>query len=67
MKKIVTEECPTFKCVVECFVEQVPVKIYRKVPCCTSNPACTTDKVQPAEDKAGKADKATKHDKGDDE
>src|SRR5262249_38135733 len=33
MKKIITEEKPTTKCVVEEIVELVPVKIYHKVPC----------------------------------
>jgi len=33
LKREVTEEHPTFKCVVECVVGRVPVKVYRVVPC----------------------------------
>lgn len=33
VKKFVTTECPTYKCVVETVVERVPCKVYRKVPC----------------------------------
>jgi hypothetical protein len=36
LKRLVTEECPTTKCVVECTVEHVPCVVYRKVPCATS-------------------------------
>lgn len=52
MKKIITEECPTFKCVVECYVEKVPVKVYRKVPCC-QGPIFPSTKVIPHVDKSG--------------
>lgn len=33
MKKFVTVEQPTCKCVVECIVERVPYTVYRKVRC----------------------------------
>lgn len=33
VKKLVTTECPTSKCVVETVVEKVPYVVYRKVPC----------------------------------
>jgi hypothetical protein len=39
LKKFVTEECPTWRCVVVMVVETVPVKVYRKVPC-GSGPGC---------------------------
>jgi hypothetical protein len=33
LKRLVTEECPTTRCVVECTVERVPCVVYRMVPC----------------------------------
>lgn len=33
MKKTITTECPSWKCVVEKVCERVPYKVYRMVPC----------------------------------
>ena len=33
VKRMVVEECPADKCVIEEYVETVPCKVYRKVPC----------------------------------
>lgn len=38
-KKLVTQDCPTTKCVVEKVVERVPCTVYRKVPCGLPAPA----------------------------
>jgi hypothetical protein len=40
LKRLVTEECPTTRCVVECTVERVPCVVCRKVPCAASPAAC---------------------------
>jgi len=40
LKKIVTEECPRTKCVVQTVVEQVPCKPCHKAPCITTATAC---------------------------
>lgn len=49
LKKEIEEEVHGFKCVVECVVERVPYKVYRRVPCPTPGaPGPATAPVAPA-------------------
>lgn len=48
VKKLVVEECPSDKCVIETYVEKVPCKVYRKVPCGTAHAPAAAAVATPA-------------------